>query len=503
MCVQELRENCEQLPNSYVSDKLLSHEDDSTTATLLDDREAVSSDGGAEALRIVRLAVPAVLTFLFSYLPTLFLVYAVGHLPDAQKDLAATALGRNFFSSSRAIVWGVTSALQTLAPQAEGAGRADLHALHCQRAALVVSTISIPLATIQFFSGDILKMLGEDATISDAAEPFAIRLIPRLYVEGYYSILLRIAQAMGFANGVAVLTSMGCLGAAVFLWLFIGVFGLGYLGAAWACVAWNVFNLATLVGFMFTRNDSCRKLLWPYSPWERVCHVAGLWEYITLAVPSMLQSCLEFWAVDLGVMLAAGRLPDPDLNLAANSIVASIFDLTRMVWIGIQSATSIEVGKYVGAGDSRGAQRSIRMACCVGLVSASVMSGILFFGRHSIAAAFSTSSALQDTVATTLIVLSFNAFADCLNCTLGGVLRGIGRQSKGVLFQVVGFYLVGFPLGALLVTKYGHRSFGLNCLWVAVACSALTSMVCSAVHIMRADWLAILEESRLRNESEC
>eukprot|EP00928_Gymnodinium_smaydae_P059023 TRINITY_DN4225_c0_g1_i1.p1 TRINITY_DN4225_c0_g1~~TRINITY_DN4225_c0_g1_i1.p1 ORF type:complete len:518 (+),score=65.18 TRINITY_DN4225_c0_g1_i1:45-1556(+) len=502
MTVKDLRD-IEDCPKTVkiqcLTEKLVPHKDDKASVTQLEGRDETSWEGRVEALQIIRLAVPVALTNLFEYLPVLFLVSAVGHLSNSREDLAATALGRNFFNACWAIAWGFTSALHTLAPQAEGAGRPDLHALHCQRAALIVSVVSVPLAVMQCFSGDILRTLGQDETVSDAAQPFAMSLIPRLYAEGYFTILQRVAQAMGFANGVAMLTSAGCLSSAGFLWLFIGVLGFGYLGAAWACVAWNAFNMTTLAVFLFFRSATSRKLFLPYKPWRQVCQPSGLWEYVSLAVPSTLQSCLEWWAIDLGVMLAAGLLPDPDLNLGANAIVASVADLIYMVWLGIQGATSIEVGKYVGAGDSRGAQRSIRMACVVGVAFASLVSSTLLFGRHYIAVALTTSAELQVKVANTLLLLSVNAFADCLNCVLGGVLRGIGRQSKGVVFQFVGFYLVGFPMGALLLTQYGHTAYGLECLWVAVGCSALTSMLCSAAYIVRADWAAILLESRLRN----
>eukprot|EP00928_Gymnodinium_smaydae_P059025 TRINITY_DN4225_c0_g3_i1.p1 TRINITY_DN4225_c0_g3~~TRINITY_DN4225_c0_g3_i1.p1 ORF type:complete len:499 (+),score=36.08 TRINITY_DN4225_c0_g3_i1:39-1535(+) len=463
-------------------------------------RVPASREGRTEVHGIIRLAVPVALTNLFEYLPVLFLVTTVGHLPSSRKDLAATALGRNFFSACFAIAWGFTSALHTLAPQAQGAGRSDLLALYCQRAALIVSIICIPLAIIQCFSGDILKMLGQDEAVSDAAAPFAMILIPRLFADGYFTILQRLAQAMGFADAVALLTSTGCLSAAGFLWLFIGVLDYGYLGAAWACSAWNVFNMTALAGYLFFRNAHSRKLFQP-CPCKHVCQSAGMWEYVALAIPSTLQSCLEWWAIDFGVMLTAGLLPDPGLNLGANSIVASIADLSRMVWIGIQSATSIEVGKYVGAGDSQGAKRCIRMACLIGIVCASSISGVLVVGRHYIAATMTTSVELQRKVATTFSVLSISVFADCLNCVLGGVLRGIGRQSRGVLFQFFGFYLVGFPTGAFLFINYGHSDLGLDCLWVAVACSAFSSMMCAAIYIARADWAAILMESRLRNSA--
>mmetsp|Transcript_76485 Transcript_76485/g.247581 ORF Transcript_76485/g.247581 Transcript_76485/m.247581 type:complete len:479 (+) Transcript_76485:97-1533(+) len=308
-----------------------------------------------EACKILGLAVPVALSNLFEYLPVLFLVAAVGHLPHSEEALAATALGRNFFNSWWGIAWGFTSALHTLAPQAEGAGRADLHALHAQRAALILTLLCVPLGLVQVFSGGILRLLGQDPVVSAAAAPFATRLIPRLFAESYFTILQRVGQAMGHASAVAAVTMVGCVGSALFLWIFIDVWHLGYLGVAWACVAWNGLNTVALAMFLFRQRGPGRgrSLFVPYKPFRDVVSCAGLREYLSLAVPSTLQVCIEWWALDLGVMLAAGTLPDPTLNLGANAVVSSVAGMNYMVWVGVQCATSIMVGKHVGSGVPR------------------------------------------------------------------------------------------------------------------------------------------------------
>lgn len=424
------------------------------------------------------------------------------HIATTRLDLAATALGRNYFNAFWSVAWGFTAALHTLAPQAEGAGRGDLHALHCQRAVLVVSVLCVPLAVAQGASGGILAAMGQDPVVSRAAGPFAARLIPRLFAEGYFTILQRIGQAMGHASAVAALTMVGCFGSVFFLWLFIHALGLGYLGAAWACCAWNALNMCALALFLFLQPGPGRgrSLFVPYKPCRQVFSWSGLREYVALAVPSTLQACLEWWAIDLGVMLAAGVLPNPDLNLGANAVVAAIADTCYMVWSGVQAATSIAVGKHVGAGRVRAAKRTIRIAILLGLLCAGMASLSLLLGRHAIAAALTSSEDVRRKAADALVVLAVLVFVDCINCVLGGALRGMGRQTRGVCFQFVGFYLVGFPVGALLLLQFGRTtSIGLECLWAAVVCAALTSAGCAAVYIARADWAAIVREARERN----
>mmetsp|Transcript_145571 Transcript_145571/g.466567 ORF Transcript_145571/g.466567 Transcript_145571/m.466567 type:complete len:510 (+) Transcript_145571:103-1632(+) len=453
-----------------------------------------------EACKILGLAVPVALSNLFEYLPVLFLVAAVGHLPHSEEALAATALGRNFFNSWWGIAWGFTSALHTLAPQAEGAGRADLHALHAQRAALILTLLCVPLGLVQVFSGGILRLLGQDPVVSAAAAPFAIRLIPRLFAESYFTILQRVGQAMGHASAVAAVTMIGFVCSALFLWLFIDMWHLGYLGAAWACVAWNGLNTVALAMFLFRQRGPGRgrSLFVPYKPFRDVLSCAGLRETNFAANRPVV--CLEWWAIDLGVMLAAGILPDPTLNLGANAVVSSVADLNYMVWLGVQGATSIMVGKHVGSGRPEAARRTIRVAVFLGFLCAGLVSFGLVAGRHAIAASLTESPAVREKAAKVLLVLAVQVFADSTNCVLGGALRGMGRQARGVQSQFCGFVLVGFPVGALLLSQYRDTEFGLECLWIAVICAALTSGICAGVYIARADWDAVLWDARARNE---
>lgn len=454
-----------------------------------------------EARQIFVLAAPVTLCNLFEYLPVVFLVTAVGHLSHSQEALAATVLGRNFFNACWGVAWGFTSALHTLAPQAEGAGRRDLHALNCQRAVWITSLVCLPLALLQFSSGNVLRLLGQDATLSAAAQPFAMRLVPRLFAEGYFTILQRMGQAMGHASAVALVALFGCLAAAVFLGLFVDMFDLGYLGAAWACTGWNTLNMCTLASFLFMQTGAGRgrSLFKPYKPCRRIFSMSGLREYLALAVPSTLQACLEWWAIDLGVMLAAGALPDPDLNLGAQAVVASIADLCYMVWLGVQGATSITVGRHVGAKRARAAQRSIRIAVVLGLMCATVVSMVLLVGRRWITRCLTTSPAVQAKSSSVLLVLAVHVFPDCINCVLGGALRGMGRQVRGVQFQFSGFYLVGLPIVVVVLLGLRNSEGALELLWIAVIASAVTSAACAALFISRADWTAILDESEARN----
>merc|ERR1712203_1279646 len=123
-----------------------------------------------------------------------------------------------------------------------------------------------------------------------------------------------------------------------------------------------------------------------------------------LAVPATLQVCFEAWVIEVGVMLAAGTLPDADLNLGANGAVAVVDRMLSIVWLGMQGATSIAVGKHVGAGRPDAAKRTIRVAIVLGWMCAGVGCLALLWGRHLVAAALTDSEDVQDKAANVLVV---------------------------------------------------------------------------------------------------
>merc|ERR1712018_1017190 len=108
-------------------------------------------------------------TNLFEYVPNMFMFVFIGQLPDSSRALASAALGRNFFNAGYSVAYGLTCALHTFAPQAEGAGRPDLHQLHGQRAVVICTVAFVPLMLLQFNSTAFLQVLGQDSGVAEAA----------------------------------------------------------------------------------------------------------------------------------------------------------------------------------------------------------------------------------------------------------------------------------------------------------------------------------------------
>ncbi|CAK0876634.1 unnamed protein product [Prorocentrum cordatum] len=116
---------------------------------------------------------------------------------------------------------------------------------------------------------------------------------------------------------------------------------------------------------------------------------------MSLAVPAALQSCLELWALELGVTIGAGLLPDAEVNLGANAALACIGGTCYMLWVGLQVAASITVG----TGDAAAAQRAARVSVCIGLFFALLVYLVVPIGRFEIAGALTDDAEVKAKVA--------------------------------------------------------------------------------------------------------
>ena len=76
-------------------------------------------------------------------------------------------------------------------------------------------------------------------------------------------------------------------------------------------------------------------------------------------------------------------------------------------------------------------------------------------------------------------------FMDGLNAVLNGVLRGTGMQKIGATVNLVGYWVLGVPLSAVLGFKLGWGVFGF---WVGVGLTSVLQAVVIYLVVSRFNW---------------
>lgn len=194
----------------------------------------------------VRLSLPISLSYLLGFGVQLTSQVIVGHI--SASALAAASLATIYANATgMACVIGLTSACETLASQAYGAGNLPRVGAVAQRASAVMLAVCVPVAALWLLAGPALRALGQDAGTVALAEAYIRLQLPGLPAVAVYEVLKRTLQSVDVAGpqvaiGCVALAANAALGAAL-------VYGtpLGFLGAPLALSASQVLTLALML----------------------------------------------------------------------------------------------------------------------------------------------------------------------------------------------------------------------------------------------------------------
>ena len=408
---------------------------------------------------MLRLAAPLALTEL-GWLSMGFVdTVMVGRLPDSATAIGAVSLGTTLFYSIGIFGSGIMLGLDTLVAQAYGARKLE----ECHRMlwsglylALFLSPVVMlaVLACVPFF-----PRFGLSPALVATTVPFLKALIWSTLPLVFYSVLRRYLQAMAIVKPVVfALISANLVNLAGNWALVYGHWGMpayGVTGSGWSTCVSRVY-MATVLALAAVYYDRRRSSgLWLPSrriDWTRIRKL------LRLGVPAASQLLAEIGAFTLATFLV-GQLGA--VVLAGHQIALNVASLTYMVPLGIGSAAAVRVGHAVGARDIRAAARAGWMALFFGGGFMFCSSLALLFLRRPIARIYSLQAAVVASGATLLLVAAVFQLFDGLQVVATGALRGVGNTRIPMLANLIGYWVVGLPLGVLLCFKLGYGAIGM------------------------------------------
>ncbi|MFQ6667703.1 hypothetical protein Gotur_033623, partial [Gossypium turneri] len=360
------------------------------------------------------LAAPLICESLLLYCLQLISVMFVGHL--GALALASASLATSFAAVlAFNLLMGMSTALETLCGQSYGAKQYHMLGTHTQRAMLILSLITIPLAIILANTGSILSAVGQDPEISRAAGVYACYMIPTLFAYAILQCLLRFLRTQNNIFPMVLSSGITTLIHVFICWILVFKLSFGNKGAALAgsISYWiNVLILAFYIKF----SPSCVQTWTGFSN-ESLYEVLP---FLGLAVPSAVMVCINTTAIIL------------------------------MIPFGLSSAASIRVSNELGAEDPKEARLAARVALVLG-VSEGILVGLaLVLMRNVLGYAFSNDASVIRYVSTMVPILAASNIIDGVQCVLSGIVRGCGWQKIGAYINLGSYYLVGIPSSIVL-----------------------------------------------------
>jgi MATE family multidrug resistance protein len=432
---------------------------------------------GQEFRPMLRLAAPLALTEL-GWLAMAFTdTVMVGRLPDSATAIGAVSLGSTLFYTIGIFGSGIMLGMDTLVAQAYGAGRLD----ECHRTmwnSLYLACILSPILMVSILVFlPLFGRLGLAPALVNATVPFLKALVWSTLPLALYFALRRYLQAMHIVKPVVfALVSANLVNLAgnwAFVYGHLGARAFGVAGSGWStCVsrAYMVVVLAIAVVYYDRKRASG---LWNASRRFELDRVRLL---LRLGLPAALQLLLEIGAFAMATFLI-GKLGA--VQLAGHQIALNVASFTYMVPLGICSAAAVRVGQAMGAGDPHAAARAGWMALFFGALFMSCSGLMLFFFARPIARMYTPEIDVVNAGATLLLVAAVFQLFDGLQVVATGALRGAGNTRIPMLANLVGYWVIGLPLGAFLCFNMKMGAFGMwlgLCLALVLIGSALLAV---------------------------
>lgn len=392
---------------------------------------------------LMQQAVPVIISFFLSIGGTFINLVFAGQFVHESGDQSAVFAGvslANMFAnvSCLSLLIGMSSAVETLGSQHNGAGNYKEVGIVLLRSCLILGVMCVPIVFLWFFVADIFKALGVEAVVCDVIERFIrirILTIPMDVInESYEKYLMSI--------GVMKPSMWANISFNVFILLFNLLFVYG-LRLHYDCLAWSwvlSLYLSAFVQIYLSISDPAVKrtlVLYDKEAWNK-------WgEFIRLGFPGTVMLCSEWWAYEILAIFASML---GTAQVAAQTIILQTASLAFMIPLGLGVACSSLVGNAIGAGMVPLA-KDIGKLSIKTIVVLEVFIGIsiVFLGRFFVDL-FSNDPRVIQVANRAVPFLSAFAMIDGLQGVCSGVLRGAGKQFIGAVANIIAFYGIGLPM---------------------------------------------------------
>jgi MATE family multidrug resistance protein len=436
-----------------------------------------SEDIRAELPALLHLAIPLIAGELGWMAMSVVDTIMVGRLPNSAVSMAAAALSQVLFNTLTFGIGGVLLGLDTLISQAFGAkelhqaNRWLLHGL------VLAVALAAALSAILTVTPAMLLHLPVDRTVLTLAAPALRGLTYGALPLLLYFALRRYLQAANHGRSIAfALISANIINASGDWLLMYGhrfhlagltlaIPAFGVLGSAWSTSFSRLYLMAVLLFAVILADRrhhyGLRKVVSQAT--SRHIELQHLRKLFLLGAPAGAQIFVEIAIFALVTTLIATFGPVP---LAGHEVALQCASTTFMVPFAISSATAVRVGHAIGRVRAGfGTPNEVAAAGWTGILSGAavmLLASVVFLAipRH-IAHIFTPNPVVIAAAVPLLLVAAGFQFVDGIQITATGALRGAGNTSAPFWTQLICFWAVGMPLGALLGFHYKLGAVGL------------------------------------------
>ncbi|KAG8083014.1 hypothetical protein GUJ93_ZPchr0014g47104 [Zizania palustris] len=440
-----------------------------------------------EACSILGLAFPMILTGLLLYLRSMISMLFLGRLGGLALSGGSLAIGfANITGYS--VLSGLAMGMESICGQAFGAGNYALLGITMQRTVLLLLVAAVPIGGLWVHMRPILLLCGQDAGIAAVAETYILASLPDLVLQAFLHPVRIYLRTQSINLPLTVCAALAIAFHLPINYVLVSILGLGIKGVSLASVLANLNLVLFLLAYIFFKGVHKRTGGFAVSA---ECF-RGWGELISLALPSCVSVCLEWWWYEIMILLC-GLLLNPQATVASMGILIQTTSLIYIFPSSLSFGVSTRVSNELGAGQPEEASRAATVGLMLGFGFGTIASAFAYLVRNVWASMFTADPAIVALTASVLPILGLCELGNCPQTTGCGVLRGSARPKDAASINLRSFYFVGTPV-ALVLAFWLHYDF--NGLWFGLLAAQATCMVRMLLVIAQTDWAAEAKRSK-------
>ena len=406
------------------------------------------------------------------------MVGSLGFVPLAASGFAGTLASVPIVAGI-----GVLTCISVLVSQAQGAGKRDEIGEILRHGLVLTLGVGLILTLLLLVLTPFLERFGQQVEVAREARLYfvviAFSVVPALLGLSLKSF----CESLGSAWPPTLILLASVPLNAVFNWILIfGNLGFPALGLAGAGVATLLARVVALWGIWIYLarapqfQDVLPRVWWAPLSWNLMR------EQLRLGLPSGAHFAVEVGAFSVGAILVGWLGARAG---AAHQIAIQCAGATFMLPLGIGVATTIRVGGALGAQEWHRV-RAIGWSSVILGVSMMILTAILFFlGGEIIAGAFNRDNLVVVLAAQLLFIAAIFQIFDGVQITTVGALRGLSDTVMPMVFSMIGYWILGLPVGYYLAF---HQKMGAPGIWMGFALGlGIVSVLLSLRFFFRSD----------------
>ncbi|HEU5055491.1 MAG TPA: MATE family efflux transporter [Kofleriaceae bacterium] len=422
---------------------------------------AAPSQNARELRELGALALPLCVSHAGMHLMSVVDTAVLGHYRDA--SMAGAGIGGGVLFAIMVLGMGTVMGMDALVPQALGAGER-------QRARQLLATgvrlallLSLPLAAIIGLAALLLPLTPMHDEVASEASAYLVGRLPGLVPFLVYTAQRSYLQANHVTRPIVVAMVIGNVVNLAADWILVmgdeglvriglPAVGLPAMGAMGAALATSAVNLCSFVVFWVAVEKLDRGA--PPPPQDP----ALARSIVRLGLPIGLQLVAEVGVFALTGVLAGtlGKLP-----AAGHQVALSLASLSFSMAIGVGAATSVRVGRAIGAGDTPMARRAGAQGIAVGALLMGTSGLFFILMPRQLAGLFTGDAAVIEVAVPLIQIAAVFQLSDAIQAVSAGALRGAGDTRFSFVANVFGHYAIGLPVAAGLGFAAGLGAAGL------------------------------------------